>query len=320
MYDVISIGSATQDIFLETEDFEKIKNNKNINEYLDSLKLESKTEIDKEILEVGGGGTNSAVTFSRLGLKTAFLGIIGNDMPGKNILETLKKEKVSTSLIQTDKNEKTAFSIILLSPHQKRIILVCRNVEENLDLKEKDLEKLSAKWFYITSLAGKINQLKKIINFAFKKEIKILLNPGAKELEKKDELLPLLNKVDVVLLNLDEAKFLTGSDDFNEMFLKIRKYFSGTFIITLGSKGVIVYSGNRIYKITTSPSEKMIDATGAGDAFGSGYLTGIILKNDIKFAMQLGIENARSVITKIGAKEGILTKLPNKFEYQVNVK
>lgn len=320
MYDVITIGGASQDIYLESEGFEKIKDKKILDKFAGGLPSEAKTEIEKAIFETGGGGTNSACTFSRLGLKVAFLGNVGNDKAGSEIKKILKKEKVSTSLIKTDPDDKTAFSIILLTPTQKRIILVYRGAEKDLALKKSDFKKLKTKWFYITSLAGNLKLLKQIVDFAGENKIKVAANPGQKELSQKEKLKSILKNIDILILNLKEAAEFSGQDKIEKMAKKILSDFNGTLVITLGAKGTAAFDRKNIFQIKTEAKKNIKDTTGAGDAFGSAFVTGIILKNKIDFSLQLGTANARAVLDKIGAKKGLLKKIPQKFNYKVETK
>ncbi len=320
MFDVITIGGASQDIYLESESFEKIKDKKILEKFAGGLPSETKTEIEKAIFETGGGGTNSACTFSRLGLKVAFLGNVGNDKAGSEIKKILKKEKVSTSLIKTDPDDKTAFSIILTSPTQKRIILVYRGAEKDLALKKSDFKKLKTKWFYITSLAGNLKLLQEVANFANDNNIKIALNPGQKELSQKEKLKRILKNIDILILNLKEAAQFSDQDEIEKMAEKILSDFNGTLVITLGAKGVVIFDRKNIFQIKTEAKKNIKDTIGAGDAFGSGFVTGIILKNDISFGLQLGVANARAVLEQVGAKKGLLKSIPKKFNYKIDVK
>lgn len=320
MFDIITIGNASQDIYLESEKFNQIKDKKILHQVTNYLPSEAKTEFENAIFETGGGGTNSACTFSRLGLKVAYLGKVGNDDEGIEIKKQLKKENVSTNLIKTDPKDHTAFSIILTSPARKRIVLVYRGAEKDLDLANSDFKKLKTKWFYISSLAGNIKLLKKIINIARIKNINIAFNPGLKEIDQKDKLIPILKNIKILITNLAEAEKLFVQKNPQEIFKKISPGFDGILVITLGPKGAIAFHNKKIFEIKTIAKKNIKDTIGAGDAFGAGFTTGIIKKQDIKFALQLGIANARAVLEKVGAKKGLLSKIPKKFDYEVKIK
>ncbi len=320
MFDVITIGGASQDIYLESESFNKIKDKKILEKFAGGLPSEVKTEIENAIFETGGGGTNTACTFSRLGLKVAYLGNIGDDKAGAEIKKVLKKEKVSTVLVKTDPDDRTAFSVILTSPTQKRIILVYRGAEKDLAITDSDLKKLKTKWFYITSLAGNLKLLKRTVDWASENKIKVAINPGQKELEQKEKLKSILEKVDILILNLREANEFSGQDEIEKIAEKILSDFNGTLVITLGAKGAAVFDRKNIFQIKTEAKKNIKDTIGAGDAFGAGFVCGIILKSDISFGLQLGVANARAVLEQMGAKKGLLKTIPKKFNYKVEIK
>ncbi len=77
--------------------------------------------------------------------------------------------------------------------------------------------------------------------------------------------------------------------------------------MTKGKEGAVVSDGKYLYR-ATSLKPKGVDGTGAGDAFGSGFVSGMIQKNNIIYAIQLAMANSGFAITKWGAKEGLLIK------------
>ena len=197
-FDVISIGSATIDIFVKSKDF--IYDQK-----LLSLKASSKNEIYQSLICSGGGATNSSVAFSRLGLKSACISLIGNSYLNNYIYEDLKKFQVFDKFILTDKSDSTDFSVILVAPDGTRSILTARGQTSLQEKHFKWSQLKKCKWFYVSSLEGNIDLLEKIIGFAKENNIKIALNPGKRELLQSKKLLPLVKLVDYLSLNQEEA-------------------------------------------------------------------------------------------------------------------
>lgn len=319
MYDVITIGGASQDMYLKNEVFKKIKSREFPAGFGQCLSAGTKIELENVIFETGGGGTNSAVALSRLGLNCAFLGKIGEDTAGQEIINVLKKENVATHLIVKDEKRKTAFAIIVLDHAEEKTILVFRGAEETLNTSEIDFEKLETKWFYITSLAGNLELLEKLISYANTHNIKIALNPGVKELAEKETLKSILKRIDILLLNFEEAEEFTGKNKIEEIMPGLIK-FSNMAVITMAAQGAIASDGKNIYEIPTTTAKDIQDTTGAGDAFGSAFLAGMILKDDIRAALQLGIANSRAVLMETGAKNGLLKAIPQQFEHEVKIK
>ena len=120
-FDIITVGSATLDIFLRSSEF-KIRGKGKEKLVLEGGKL----EVEKTLMSSGGGGTNTATGFSRLGFKTACVARLGDDLTGKWLASELAKEKFTKKYLRRIKGEVTDSSIILLSPTGKRVILVSR--------------------------------------------------------------------------------------------------------------------------------------------------------------------------------------------------
>lgn len=327
IYDVITVGTATCDIFLTSPFFRIISDKKHFikNGFptgeAQCFALGGKIEIAKPILTTGGGAANAAVAFSRQGLKTAALIKIGRDESAKNILDELNREKVSVLTIE-DIKKGTAFSTILLAPGGERTILVYRGASENLKTQEIPFQKLNARWAYI--VPGKISLpvIEKIFSYFYRNGTLIAFNPSKHFVELGiKRLKPLLAKSKAVILNREEASYLTGVDyrKEKEIFKKLDDITPGIVAMTDGPNGVLVSDGRRVFKAGVFREKKVIDRTGAGDAFGSGFVAGLVQKEEVcekglcrisnvEYAIRLGSANATSVIEKIGAKAGILTK------------
>jgi ribokinase len=301
MLDVVTIGAATIDIFVKSKEF--VTNSK-----LLSLKYSSKSEISQSLICSGGGATNSAVSFNRLGLKSACLSLIGDDHLSKYIIDDLKKESVSTNLIIKNKKDTTDFSVILVAPDGSRSILVNRG---STCLKEKDInwDKITkAKWFYITSLEGNIDLLEKLIGFAKENDIKIALNPGNREFSQRRKLIPLLKLVDFLLLNKTEAEMLTDINIGNKNFWSQLTSFSKAIIsVTSGREGAFIVTNDGKHYFSPAINAKPIDETGAGDSFGSTFVSALLYKYSPQEALFWAIKNSASVVSALGAKTKLFT-------------
>jgi len=299
MYDVISIGAATIDIFAKSHQF-LVKNN------LLSLEYSSKNEISQSLICSGGGATNSAVSFSRLGLKTACLSLTGNDILKTYILNDLKENNVSTNFLTISENDTTDFSIILVAPDGGRSILTNRG-QSRLEEKNINWDKLKSKWLYITSLEGNLDLLEKLIGYALENNIKIALNPGNRELLQKKSLLPLIKQVNFLLLNQNESELLVEKcKNKTDFWDKLIALGAKTIAVTNGREGAYIFSQGRQYYSPIINVEP-VDETGAGDAFGSAFVASLIHRLDIKEALNWGIKNSASVVAFLGAKPGLLT-------------
>ncbi|MEK7154269.1 MAG: carbohydrate kinase family protein [Patescibacteria group bacterium] len=309
MHDIICIGSATRDVLLEAEGFELRKHADSPTGVEQCFPLGSKIEIKKIVFTTGGGGTNAAVTFGRQGFKTACIGVIGEDAAGEEIVDELKKEGVEP-LFQKHSDDLTAYSVILVHPNAERTILSYKGEGQHFDVNKVPFDKLRAKWFYVNSLGGHYDLLDALISHAIKGETKIAFNPGGKELAHGlEKLKPLLEHIDIFAVNKEEAAGLFGVklEEEEELFKKFRDVCSGIFILTDGHNGVQVCFDGKKYSAGV-PDSPIVERTGAGDAFNSGFVCEYIKSGDIKKAIQFATANASSVVTKWGAKAGILKK------------
>ena len=170
MFDVISFGSAVLDIFLDTGLREKGK--------FMAYPVGEKLQVRDMEFYIGGGGTNTAVAFSRLGLKTGYLGKIADDFSGKKILENLKKEKVEF-LGVFEKGSKGGYSIILDSKEKDRTVLTYKGVNEEIKFSEINLKKLKTKWIYLSSFLGRSFETeKRLAKKLYSQGVKIAFNRG----------------------------------------------------------------------------------------------------------------------------------------------
>ena len=276
------------------------------------VSLGSKMHMDDVFLSMGGVGTNTACTFSEQGLKTAYFGAIGKDIFGETIKKELTNHGVFLELLKESEEHPTAFSVILSLPEAGRSILEKYGACQELTEKDIPFDKLNADWFYVGSLSFHSHRmLAPVINFAKKRGIKISSNPAGslKQPDHMEILKNVLNKIDILILNQEESAILTGIDYRNEkeIFKKLDEIVNGIAVMTKGSDGVVVSDGKNLYSAGI-PESGMVDRTGAGDAFGSGFTAGYIETADISHAIQLGTANATSVLQQMGATNGILKK------------
>ena len=306
MYDVLTVGSATADVYSKTE-FSELLKGKNKEECI-AYPVGSKILIKELTLTSGGGGTNTAVSLARLGHKVAFLGKMGSKENSRRVIDDLKTEKVDTSFIVRSEKGRTGYSIILDSIKHDRTILTFKGSNNDLRFSEIKLKKLRTKWFYFsTMMEESFRTLEKLASYAVKSDIKIMFNISS-YLAKKGVpyLRNILKKVNILVLNKEEACILVGKNNIESLLKKLHKLGPEIIAITDGKHGVYIFNNNYLY-YGKPHNIKVVESTGAGDAFASSFLSGIIRKNDIEFAMKLGMANAESVIQYHGAKNILLS-------------
>src|SRR3989344_1298983 len=282
-HEIITMGSAVIDAFIDT----------GISEIHKKMCYDVGTKISVNDLKfsTGGGGTNSAVAFSRLGMKTGFLGKLGKDANSQIILSELKKEKVD--FIGKRGEQMTGYSVILDSIEHNRTVLTYKGANDFLALNEIKLKNLDSDWYYFSSMAGESHftqeKLTKMLN---KKGKKIAYNPSS-YLTKKgvDYLKNILKNIFILILNNEEAENLTGNLSEIEMFKKLSGLGPEIVCITKGEKGNSSFYKGKIVKINAN-KVNVKEVTGAGDAFASGFVYGYIKFKNIEKAAKIGTINA----------------------------
>ncbi len=311
-YDIITFGSATRDTFLrlKKENYRILGERESPEGQSLCFPLGSKIFIEDLQVSTGGGATNTACTFSNHSFKVAVCSKVGDDKRGEAVIDELKRFRVDTQFIKKDRNYPTAYSAIL-SFAGERTILVYRGACHFMEEKELPFSKLKAKWFYLAPLSEKSAQLfGPLVRFAKAQKIKIAANLGNSQIKLGEKVLkPILQELDVLILNREEASLLSGieKEKETEIIKKLKELIKGILVITKGKEGSVVCDGSYIYQ-APAPSVLPFEKTGAGDAFGSGFLSGLLEKNNIEYAIQRGTANSTSCIQKIGAKNGLLKK------------
>lgn len=308
MFDVITFGSATLDIFLEpgrgeVREEKRFKTGRGL-----CFPFSSKVDVRDMDYETGGGGTNTAASLSRFGLKTVYRGSIGRDFAGSEVLKDLRRFGVEEGLVEEKERLATNLSVIF-SLEGERTVFVWREASEAIAEETLSRERLEAEWFYLAPLSGRARRtFGPLTNLAQEKGIKVLANPGNSQIGiGVENLKPILDRIDILLLNREEASLLTGIpyDKEKEVFQRLDRLVKGLAIMTKGEQGAVASDGKHLWKAEALPAE-VVEKTGAGDSFGAGFLSGFMEKGEVGYGLQKGIANSAACIGRRGAKEGLL--------------
>ena len=275
----------------------------------DVVEFDLGSKIDVQNIEIssGGGATNAATTFARQGLESSFMGVVGMDSSGEQVSKMLDEESIDTSRVEFSNRYNTDYSAIILAPNGERTILTYRGASEHIYADNFELKYGEFDWIYLSNLAGRFDVISKIIQESVKKGAKIAWNPGKKELLEAEKVRTLLRDIEILIVNKEEASLIFEGISAEELIRNGSK-FVPVMILTDGPDGVWAISGNKMIRAGMYEDVPSIDRTGAGDAFGSGFVSqwaqGANLQQSILFASA----NSTSVIQHLGAKKGILYK------------
>ncbi len=315
-FDVVTIGSATQDVFLSSQHFEEVKNIYAPDGLDACIPLGSKVELDDIHFASGGGATNAAVTFARFGLKTGCMSRVGKDDAGYLIRKELEKEKITPVSLQEDSKFKTAYSVVIVAGSGHRAIVTYRGASAHLNPSRIPWKTLNTRWLYITYVSGNLELLRRLFVFAEKTKTLIAWNPGAAELHHGlKKLAPFLARTQVLILNREEAALLTELPPrhLDDILAHLSLYPRQALVVTDGERGAYVRAEHETL-YAPALRAKRVNTTGAGDAFGSAFVAALIKKRTIKAALQTAMLNAISVVSHMGAKAGILHRTPSRFD------
>ena len=328
MYDIITIGSATMDVFVECDDANivSVRKKDRSTDFM-SYPYGSKLEITDFDSQVGGGGVNTAANFSKLGYKTSPILKVGDDIYSQGIFKFFENNKMDTSNIVQDKSLSTGFSIILTSFEGDRTVLAHRGANGKISKKDINFDAIkNAKLLYIAPLNGDSNRiLDDIVYFAKDHETYVCFNAGTTSIKKGfNYLKKILETAQVVVLNKEEAQMATGvrvrpdtreekfSDqkihpDIKEMFEKLKVAEYQIIVITDGRNGAYAYSGKHYFKCPVFESP-VVSTLGAGDAFASTFCAALVRTDiDIAKSLMYASVNSAAVCSQFGATQGLKT-------------
>ena len=305
--DILTIGDTTVDSFIRLKDASAHCNVKNDQcelcmNFGAKIPYESLTNIP-----ASGNSANVAIGASRLGLKTGIISAIGKDYFGKECLRALKRNEISTKLINIQKNTETNCNFVLWFGVERTILVKHHNFVY------KWPEKLNPpKWIYLSSLGETpISYYEEMLSFLKKNpQVKLAFQPGTFQIKLGvDKLKEIYKRADVLICNKEEAqKILQNHGDYMPKILKdLISLGPKIVVVTDGIKGSYATDGEKDIFMPIYPQEPF-ERTGAGDAFSSAFISALIYGKSLEEALRWGPVNSASVVKYIGAQKGLLTK------------
>ena len=327
MYDFITIGSATQDVFIQSDvaSIVTVSQTSKKSEFM-SFPYGAKTEIADFSKNLGGGAVNTATNLANLGFKTSTIIKLGNDELNSIIKLKLAKSGIDIMNIIDSQKYLTGFSIILVSFQGDRTVLAHRGANAHVHEKEVNFDAIkNSRWVYVSPLSGDSNKiLDKISKFCEENKINLAINAGTTALKKGAKYFSkILKTAQIVVMNKEEASLVTKIQvrpdskeekfslcevhpDIVSMLKQLRMGTDAVVAITDGKNGVYCFDGKTIYNCPQCPA--IVTSTlGAGDAFSSTFCASVDKFNwDIEKALKYATVNSASVCEHFGAQEGFL--------------
>lgn len=303
-FDLISIGDTTIDNFVQIHDVE-VKCNLSRTDCRLCVEYGDKIPVDKFSHEVAGNAANNAVGSARLKLASAIYTNVGADSSGSQILAKLKQEGVSTRYVQVNEGMESNLSTVLIFQGERTIFVYHQQWKYRLP--ELDF----AKWVYFTSVGTSFTQsslLEQLESYLERTGAKLFYNPGTYQIKAGVKKNPrLLTLSELFIVNKDEAGRILGREESIKKLLKgLADLGPKMVVITDGKEGSYGFDGENFYHIGIFPA-KLLEMTGAGDAYATGLLAGLFYGNNLPQAMRWGAANGAAAVEEIGPQAGLLT-------------
>lgn len=308
MYDIVSVGDSTIDHFFFIHDA-SIVCDANKEDCKLSINYADKLAVDKYMRFTAGNAMNQAISSAKLGLKTAFYTVIGEDSAGNDIIEQLKKYNVGLEYIHKDKESSTNVSGVISFQGERTILVyhIARKYDFPMDMETK--------WLYLTSAGPQSavpvlhDQVLAYLNT--NPSVKFAFNPGTHQMHLGLEALkPLFARTEILFMNKEEHERVLGlpaGSDVKELMAAIHKLGVKTSVLTDGPRGSYAYDGTKYFHLDIFDG-LVVERTGCGDAFGAAFTTARVQDLSVEEAMRWGTFNSAYVIRIPGPQNGLLER------------
>lgn len=305
---LLSIGDATLDVFLEPTEHEQFCEVHSKESFI-CFTYGDKIPVKHLDFSIGGNAANNSVGTKRLGIESALVSTLGDDIAGKMIVEKLGKEEVDLNYVIMQAHANTNFSNIVNYGGERTIFSyhAPRSYEFPVNLPETE-------WVYLTSMGETFEPFYN--HFVdWKKDhpdVKLAFNPGSRQLRAGiNKIQSVMELTDIVYVNKSEAETLTAMEgvdyDVKVLLRSLSDLGPKQCIITDGARGSYVYDGQRFIHAGVLPVD-VYEMTGAGDSFGAGCIAALIKGKSFEEALLWGTVNSASVIGYIGGQRGLLAE------------
>jgi len=308
MKKVIGIGNALVDLMTRIESDSLLaglklpKGSMQLVDKIASRDIIEKTKNLQRTIASGGSAANTIHGLSRLGISSGFIGKIGRDEMGRFFKEDMEKSNIKTFLLES--NSDSGVAVALVSPDGERTFAV--HLGAAVELSAQDLEASFFKGYDLLHVEGYLIQNYSLIetacNMAKKNGLKISLDLASfNVVEAHRDFLTYISKefADIIFANEDEAKAITGHKP-EDALIHIAEWCD-VAVVKIGKDGSLIKTGGEIFKIN-SEKANVVDTTGAGDLYASGFIFGLLKEISINECGRFGSLLGKHVIEQIGAK------------------
>ena len=306
---ILGIGNAIVDVICKVDDEFISKNNltkstmKLIFDNNEFENLLSNLKIEKTVS--GGSVANSIVGLSQLGNKVGFIGKVNDDELGKKYEEGLLKEKVSYFYSKKKEELPTGTCLILVTPDSERTMCTFLGTAGKINENDVDVDAINkSEIIFLEGYLWDEGDPKKAFEKAITNANKVAMSLSDQfcvDRHKPHFLELVKNKLDITFANEQEIMSLIDAKDFNEV-IDFAKSLGKLLVITRGEKGAVAINSSEVSECGIKQGLNIVDLTGAGDLFASGFLHGFVNQMSLKESLEKGTEMSSKVIQQIGAR------------------
>ncbi len=291
-FDVVGFGALNVDMLFKVQKLAGAEEESFIENYTEAC---------------GGSAANTVVGLARLGCKTGFIGKIADDQEGKLQIDCFAKEGVDTAGIIKATKGKSGSVMGFVDKKGARSLYINSGVNDTIEPREIDYGYLAqTKFVHFTSFVGeKSLRAQKKLLAALPTEVKISFDPGSVYAQKGfASIEPIIRSAYILMPNAFELELLTGETDYRKGADLMLDAGVKIVAVKLGDDGCYLTDGEEQLKVEPF-KVKVVDTTGAGDAFCAGFLYGLINKKSLYECGQLGNFVASRSVTAMGARAGL---------------
>lgn len=311
--DILVVGDALIDSFLSIQhDAKYCHVDRDKSEIF--FDLGSKILVEDAQFLLGGNACNVSVGLSRLGFSAMLAAEIGTDEFSEKIINGLKKENILLDRLVQTKDAPSTFSVCLNFKEDRTLFV--RHVVRKHDISLSDVSTL---WVYLTSVGKEWKHVyKNVQELVSKTSCKLAFNPGSTQIhEGRESFRDILSLTDILFVNREEAEEIVyGAVQHTEnetntpqaLTAELQKFGARVICLTDGERGSFVRTNTGEFLQEPIVKCTVVEKTGAGDAYASGFMGALLSEKSLQEAMLWGATNSASVIGRIGAQPGLLTK------------
>ncbi len=314
-YDFVAFGDITTDCFIKLKE---ARVNCDINDencmlcvrFGQKIPYESATEMPAV-----GNAANAAVSAHRLGLKSALVSDIGDDLNGVTCRDALKKEGVAAEFGRAQKGLKTNYHYVLQYEAERTILI--KHEEYKYEL---PVFKTPPRWIYLTSLPTHSLQYQlAVAEYAGANNIRLAFQPGTYQIKQGVKSMgPIYRVTEIFFCNKEESQKILGTNesDVKKLLEGVRALGPKIAVITDGRSGAYLADDSGYWSAPMYPdSAPPVSRTGAGDATASTAVSYIAMDLAPAEALLRGLINSASVVQHVGAQAGLLSRVEIEEQY-----